>query len=278
MKWVKCDIQWGPDATNDRIIFNLDQPGLNSPYYTRSISGLEPPENAVSIVDQVIEGGIFQGQRPTQREIVMIVGFIPDYTVVDPIGTLRKSLYRMMTPRNSAPVTFRLTDATATNWVRTYGYVKRIEANIFSKDPEVQITFACTASFFEHGSYTHPTPSVFSGISPITVTTEGDAPTGFLATFQLTAAMASFHITNALFTKQIRFIYAFLSGDQIQIDTRAGTRLATVNRSSVITNLLPYMQSDSVWLQLEGITTQLALSTTSFTCNQMTFVSRHWGF
>ncbi len=196
MIYTKVQLIWGP-ATADKLTFILENQTTANTYVVKSISGLDPPPINLSIAELAFEGGVYQGRRPENREIVLTIGFQPNYGTGVNAGDLRKSLYKMLTPKLNNIITFKLLDNSEINWVQTTGHIKRMEANQFSKDPEIQITMTCLSPYFEHGQYTHPTPSSLNGLNPLPITTEGDASTGFLITFGFSSNLTFFKLSNS---------------------------------------------------------------------------------
>ena len=278
MKHTRAQFLWGPDI-QDKITFNLKPVTSNpSSYVVKSISGLEPPSITINTTDQIFEGSIYQGRRPEGREIIMLLGMSPNYSLGENFGDLRTKLYSLLTPKLNLPITFRLLGDSDTPWVETKGYIKRIEAPIFSEDPEVQITMSCLGPYFDAWPVNFSPVSSLSGTNPIPITNTGDAPSGFLATFVPTVNMSSFKLSNANETQSIEFVYNFLANDRIWIDTRIGFRSATRVRSGASINLLPYMTQGATWLQLHGGLNNIKISTASYLVEYLYYTPRHWGF
>lgn len=277
MKYTKAQFLWGTGGS-DKFTFPLNAINSTSPYVVKSITGLEPPPIDVSIGDKAFEGGIYQGRRPQNREIVVTLGFQPNYAIGEDVGTLRTALNVLLNPKLDALLRFRLLNEAETEWVQTSGHIKRMEQNPFSKDPEIQITMPCTSPYFENAASFLASPGALSGLSTFTITNLGDAPTGFFLVLVLNTNINPFKISNSNNSKWMQFNYAFLNGDRIWIDTRAGQRSVKRTRSSVDLNLLPLMTEDSSWLQLDGGATVLDPNTNSYTVEQVAFSSRWWGF
>lgn len=280
MKYSKVRLTWGPNV-GDTLTLNLNNPLPSDPYVITDISGLEPPPINIYLT-QLVEGAQYQGQRADSREIIMTLKYQPNYALNQDVGVLRKKLYQMLTQKQDYNVIFRLMDDAGTGWVETDTRIKRMEPTIFTKDPQIIITFTCFDAFFHHGFYTHPNPSVFNAktaIDPIVITTEGDAPTGFLMVFGMTANTGTWRIRNANNTKLLQINYPFLTGDRIWVDTRGGYRSLTLVRSGDPNkNIISYLTSNSTWPQLDGESTSFIPIVPTYVVDYLGFTARHWGF
>lgn len=273
MRFEKVKLTFG---SLDSYTFPLNDEIMTSPYVVTDIDGLDPPVSAVSIVNSLYEGGTYQGRRPENREIVMMISFHPDYSVGQNAGDLRSELYNLLTPKLGQLLVFSILDGSNNVLAYTSGVVKSCPANIFAKDPTIQVSIPCTSPYLMADRYTYPSPGTMTK-SPLTISNSGNAPTGWKFKATLTAAATSFTITNDTNTERLTFTYAFSSGDIIDINTHAGSRVATVTRAGVVTNLLRVISTTSTWFQLHGGTNVLRPSTANFTLNEISYIPRYWG-
>lgn len=273
MRFSKVGLSYGPA---DSFVFPLDDGTFTAPFVVRSIDGLDPPGKTVSIGSSLYEGGYLQGSRPINREIVILIGMQPNYSIGETPGDLRDMLYSVLTPKLNVPVSFSLLDDASTVLVTTYGEISKFDSPLFDKDPIAQITMPCTSAFFTKPLYAHPSPGTLLK-NPITITNTGNAPTGFDLSITLTAAMSSFSLTNGNGTGKILLTNPFTIGDVIRIVTIAGSRNVTLTRAGVTTSLLPKLSMDSDYLQLHGGVNTLTPSSTNFDITALSFYPRYWG-
>lgn len=264
----------GLSATS--IIFPLDDSITASPFVVTDVDGLGPPPASVFIAPTLNAGGVFQGRRPQYREISMMVSFQPNYAAGQTTADLRKELYVWATPKQALPITITLLDENFDTMMYTTGYLKTMEPNIFSKDPQVQMVFSCPSPYFNTANYAYPGVGALSK-NPITLVNPGDAPSGFWMQLTLTANRSGFSLFDRTGTYFELLGYSFLTNDIISITTRPGFRSVTVTRSAVTTTLLPYQSARSVWLQLHGGTNVLLPVTQSLTLNNIVIYPNHWG-
>ena len=126
-------------------------------YILKSVEGLGPPEVDVSITKTLNAGGVYQGRQPQNREIVLMIGLNPNYKIGQTVSDLRESLYGFLTPGYLDHVVIEIVNG-VTTIAKTIGYVKKIEINPFSKDPQVQVTLACLKPYFEAPTILYITP------------------------------------------------------------------------------------------------------------------------
>jgi len=274
MRFSKVAISYG--GTSD-FVFPLDSEIETAPYVVKSIDGLDPAQIDVFVSDSILDEGTYQGRSPLKKEIVLLMGFNPNYSIGETTAELRSNLYSMLTPKLGQTLTFKLLDDSSAVVGYIPGMIKQFEGNPFSKDPEVQITIPCFSPYFQLDRYTEPSPGTMTK-NPIPMTNLGDAPTGFKLVITLTAAITSFQIQDEVGYAAMHPVYAFASGDIITLNTHPGQRTCTVTRSGVTTNLLPYITAGSSWLMLSGGLNNMAVATgTSFDINEVSHIPRFWG-
>lgn len=273
MRFSKIGLSYGP---TESFVFPLDDGTFTAPYVVRKIDGLDPPPVTVFVGDSLYEGGYDQGSRPSNREIVIMLGLQPNYGIGETPSDLRDALYSLLTPKLNYLVTFALLDDNDNVVATTAGRIKAFDAALFEKDGVIQITLPCLSPYFTKDLYEHPSPGTMLK-NPITIDNTGNAPTGFDLTLTLTAAMSSFSLTNGNASEKILITYSFTIADEIHINTRAGSRTLTVKRAGVTSSLLPYLSTDSSYIQLHGGSNTLTPSSSSFNINALSYYPRFWG-
>jgi len=240
-------------------------------YILKDVEGLGPVEIDVSIADTLNAGGVYQGRRPQNKQIVAKVGLNPDYSAGQVPADLRESLYGMLSPSADDAIAVQIIndeDVIA----GTTGYVSKIEINPFSDKPEVQMTIDCTKSTFEAPALTFIEPA--DKVSPV-ITNVGSAPTGFHMELQFTADVSGWTITH-ISGRQMFIDYEFLTGDLLEIDTRPGYRGIWVTRVGVRTNII-WALTNSVWHMLHGGANNFATSSSAFDWGDVYYLPQFWG-
>ena len=223
-------------------------------YVVKSADGLGPTEMTA-------------GNRvPADREIVLLVGLYPDYAV-EVVADVRQELYRILSPWVNTDITVQLMNGVGVVG-SVGGRVTKFEIAPFTKDPAVQITIECERGkpYFE-GPDSFLDTHTFGGAEPtkFTVDNVGSAPTGLTLEMTLNAGTSNITIAkDVLGNVKFELVYAFLSGDIVQICTTFGERYARVVRGGVTTNLLHLVTPGSVWHQLHYGANDFYVNPTTF--------------
>lgn len=107
----------------------------------KNIDGLGPvAANIESTQYATTRGELYQGSSVGKRNIVMTLGYNPDWEGDQTIASLRQKLYRYFMPQFWVKLRF-FTDEYPPADIE--GYVESFDPNIFSQDPEVQISVVC---------------------------------------------------------------------------------------------------------------------------------------
>ena len=246
-------------------------------YILKSAEGLGPPEIDVLISDTINAGGYYQGRRPHNRELVFMVGINPDYKIGQTAADLRTTFYGLLTPGYSSSVLVEIIDGANTVATIT-GYVKKLEINPFSKDPEVQITIACLQPYFQDKNLLYIVPTVATDVR---ITNLGTAPAGFHMELIFTANVTNWKIENAAGVlgpgQKMDFVYNFLIGDKLTIDTRPGFRGVWLTRGGLTTNIIYTLSSSSIWYMLHGGVNIFTASSLAFTWGDVYYLPQYWG-
>ncbi len=118
------------------VVFWLD--GSTS-IQIRDIKGLEPIKAEIISVPSNLDGELFQNARLGKRNIVFQFGLNPNW-VDQTMSSLRRLLYGYFPPKAIRKLRFYSDDM---NSVDISGYVESIEPNMFSQDPEIQVSVIC---------------------------------------------------------------------------------------------------------------------------------------
>lgn len=246
-------------------------------FQLKDVTGLDPSEIAVTIVDVPPYGGVFQNRRPANKQITIIVGLAPDYTSGQTSSDLREILYGLLTPNPGGSIEVDLMNDDALVCKIT-GYVSKMTALQFTKDPEVQIVIECTSPFF-FGSEISESTIGLSKSSP-SLGNVGSAPTGFLMELTFTGSQDDWTITSSSdATKKMSITKEFVSGDKLIIDTRyqmEGVYVDPVGSDPVFSLLKKFTQ-DSTWLKLQPGSNGFDTSSSTFDWVFIKYTPQYWG-
>jgi len=146
----------------------------------RNIEGLGPVKAEMATAPFALARGVFfQGSSVGQRNIVLTLGLNP--TVDQSLATLRALVYRYFMPELVVTLTFSSDERED---VHIDGVVESVEPNIFSQDPEMQISLICPRPDFIGATENSvgPFPTLTSGYEEIEYT--GSVSNGFVLTIE----------------------------------------------------------------------------------------------
>lgn len=252
------------------VDFPIEGATPEGPYVLKGADGVGPSEIDIAVAPTLLEGGVYQGRRPANKEPVFRVGLQPDWDVGQTAGELRSELYGLLTPRFGKPIKLQFMDG-ATVVAQAEGHVSKMEVAAFAKDPEVQITFPTFKPYFYAPASINTTPikTVNGSLTDFEVNNIGTAPSGFWMGMTFTAAVAAG--TGVILTddaadgESMAIMRAFSTGDTLIIDTRAGSRgVWRIPSGGSKASILNDLDEDSPWMQLHGGVNTLHVNNTSF--------------
>jgi hypothetical protein len=245
---------------NSLTFTNVD----SSEYIIKNIDGLGPVASTLSTYTTAFDPG--EGVLTSQdgpRNIVLTIGFKPNYASNHTVSSLRQALARLMRP--SQYLFLKFTDDVL--GVRTInGYVETHEPTIFASEPTVQISIICNNPYFTgtagYTTYT-PTLPLVKAASPntqyavVTINCTSEVPVGFImnAKFNTAIASPSFYLTQNLGGQSGPTMFgqngvAIASGDTWEWSSIKGQRHLFNIAASAQNSQLYYLQGSLVTSQL----------------------------
>lgn len=231
--------------------------------HIRDISGLGPVKADINTTQYGSgDGGFYTGGNINTRNIVFKLGFNPDWTV-HTVATLRQLVYGYFMSKQPVRLRFFRDDGPA---VEIEGYCESNEPNIFSKDPEMEVSVICpnpdfiaVAQSIVGGTANEDPDEVeftllgnveTSGRVVITTTTTEEPPVtdpdpDYDGTFTLE------HKTLAAGADTFVVTGSTAEGLQLIIDSARGNKIAENLIGTEHINLLNTMTVGSVWLALK---------------------------
>lgn len=226
--------------TNSRTMtLSLNAEDPNQKYIIKDITGLGPVPAAIMSSNYGAEDGdVYNNSRLGSRNIVMILGYRPDYRNNESVSELRQSLYNLLPPKGRLTLRF-MDDRKKT--VEIKGYVETHEPVLFSAEPQVQISIFCpNALFYELA------PAVINSFvgSYVDPSRASSADTGFTFELFVNTGIDQFILGNFV-EQNIIYKTPMLPGDIIKISTEPGARgvwRTTGNPSTTKSDLLSMIQ------------------------------------
>lgn len=228
----------------------------SNPLQIRNIEGLGPVKaNILTTPYATYDGELFTNSSVGKRNIVMTIGLNPNW-VDQSIESLRALLYDFLMPKMPVELNF-FTTHMPTSSVSIDGYVESFETNIFSKDPEVQVSIVCpNADFLSNVVSLLSNQTVDAdGASPAIIDYNGTVPTGFDVNIITSVARPSYTGSFVVWKTDavqdaLYFIGTVNATNTIHVSTRPGSKIVEQLTSGVSTNLLASVTDISTWPKL----------------------------
>lgn len=219
-------------------------------YVLKDVDGLDPVKATItSSTFAGLDGVQFQNARRESRNIIIKLGFEPDY-VTTSVRDLRNALYDWFMTKS--PVNLRFYDSDGPT-VDIDGWVESYEAPLFVKEPGGDISIICEDPDFVELTSVTGSGNTVSDTTEFLVNYAGTAETGIKFTLNLNRSLSEFtiyHRTPDNQVRQIDFDGSLINLDTLAIDTNIGQKGATLTRSGVQSSVL-YGISNETWFQLQ---------------------------
>lgn len=247
----------------------LDPTAGDNGYIIKSHDGFDP-----SPTDDYIEGftqGIpLRENAPENKQLSLQIGFVPG-PVTGTNASLRSRLYKLRNRR-----VFVILMNGPNRVAEITGTIRIFDAPIATNVPEAKLTIDCIDGFFVSPTEVYNDTAELGAYPPTIDYIEGDAPTGFEFRFHLTANTGSINVYT-IDGRSVAVTYAFLSGDQIIVQTQRKQRRISMFRSAVFTDLTPLISVGSTWPKLFPGENQIQFTPATATMIYLSYFPRFWG-
>lgn len=267
-------------------IFTLDLAGTGSAsnYILKAATGLDLDDVSAVGYGSSSTGVKFFTMSQNTRTIVLKIGLNPSYSEGETFQEMREKIYKAVAGGRNPLVNFDLMDG-STIKSTIQGTISKVESDIFTNSPSVQVTLTCPSPLFSA-----PEPievdveSLPSGTIEI-VMTDGTAPTGFEAEVTFTHALASFGLSSADNEWQFVIVYNFLVGDVLFLSCDPENLDLYVTRHNYTLDideeirLADRVTATSLWpLLFPGANTFDIIGTTDYyILDSVSYVPKYWG-
>lgn len=189
----------------------------------RNIEGLGPVTADINTSKLgTLDGEAYRDAGVGKRNIVITIGLNPDWAT-QTIESLRGMLYNQFMPKSKVRLVFTSTHLPV---VEITGYVESCEPNIFSKDPEFQVSIICPYPHFVGQADVVVSGATNSGAAT-TINYIGTVPTGFV--FDVNRRASSAGIGNMAITNQTSSGLDVMVINGLQVDTQTTFEFSTVD-------------------------------------------------
>lgn len=234
----------------DLLVFPLEDD--SSGFRVAEIQGLGPVKaTLVSSSFAGEDGELYQSSRREARNIKIKLELDPD-PQNDEVWDLRKRLYRIFMTEARVKLTFVLIDGRRLD---IEGVVEDYDSELFTADPEVQLSIMCFKPDFIDPDPVIVPGSTTSGETGLLIDYEGTVETGIQLVLNVDRTLPEFTIYHTPLEDSIRTLefnnYPLVAGDTLTISTVPGAKGATLLRSGVTSSVLYGISPQSNWIQLE---------------------------
>ncbi len=227
------------------------------PIQIRDVQGLGPVKANVNTTPfGSFDGESYTGSSVGKRNIVLTLGLNPNWKDQS-ITSLRQLLYTYFMPKRSVTLHF-FSDTMST--VKIDGYIEGFEPNMFSKDPEIQVSIICPLPDFVEITpitATGVVDDIDFGAGSSAIQYKGTVPTGFVLRIEEIAGTpaytGSFTIERSPNGPGMFIFEATVNTDQyVEMSSIRGKKYvrSTNLATGVTTNLLRSVNSFSKWIDL----------------------------
>lgn len=228
------------------------------PVQIREIQGLGPVKaDVMSTQFATGKGELYQGSSVGKRNIVMNLGLNPNW-VDQTMSSLRRQLYRYFLPQAWCKLRFFSDDMPT---VDIEGYVEAFEPNMFSQDPELQISVICPKPDFIEIDSTIYYGVVDDGTAQLQFEYTGTVETGFEVRIEQAVANPSYTGKFDIKVQQEPEAPQVFTVNPVTVDGTKYFKLSTLQNAKrvqriakadgSVTNLLLYVPNTSVWPQIK---------------------------
>lgn len=230
-------------------------------FSVQDIEGLDPvAATLVSSPFATIDGEQFQATRRQKRNIVLTLGYEPDY-VNNTVQSLRKNLYDIFMPKTEVRLRFH---QEGEPMVQIYGRVETFESPKFSKEPIAVISIV---NF--NPDFYNPIATVIDGFSTssnteTTIEYPGTVETGFRFQMFVNRAMSEFTIFNRPLDNVLRSLVfetdtPLQAGDTMSVYTTPGNKKVLLTRNGSTSSRLYDVAPTSDWINFFPGTNKLRI-------------------
>lgn len=223
--------------------------------------------------------GLFNFGLPT-REIVILISLNPRFSLDETFSELRDRLYKAISANRTGTVRLQFNDGGSVV-SQISGFIVKLEASLFVKVPEVQITLRCIDPFFrgvlpvQLGDDTPANPIVVAD-------SLSTAPHGFVMTATYSTASDNFTVTPTLLDPEWTFLVSpsggFEVGDIFVFSSEQSNLYAEINRGGDIIPVVDAIHPQSVWpVIFQGVNQFYVSEMAAITDWTIEYYPAYWG-
>lgn len=228
-----------------RFELHLDRSSPTDSYIIEASSGLDAQEIQSRFYTSNGSSKYFNLVVPT-REIALKIKLNPQFGSGETYSSLRDTVYRAMSASRTGLVQLRFMNGVNTV-AAISGFPRKLEAELFSKDPNIQLTIGCEDGFLYGLDRVEVPLTGLSTSSPILVDNVSTAPHGFRFSITFSALRTSLTIVDAASDWTWQVVRTFSAGDSLIFGSEAGNQYLKRISSGTTYNIADSITAGSTW-------------------------------
>ena len=237
--------------TDQGALLQLPMADISGGYAVQEIRGLEPVKaTLVTSSFAQLDGGQFHSSRRESRNIVITLGYEPDY-ISTSVQSLRKNLYDFFLPE--ARVSMRFIDDGSAPTVNITGRVESFDAPLYTDDPTATISIMCLNPDFYAQDEVQIDGFTVPDSTNTNITYDGEVESGIQLEIFPNRALSEFTVYSLGSDNVLRSMIVtdnLSAGDKFFIDTTPGAKRVTHTVGGITSSSLYTMSPYSTWVYL----------------------------
>lgn len=231
-------------------VLTLPFQDVSGGYSLKDIDGLDPVKATIVTSSFANRDGVeYESARRDIRNIVMKIGFEPDWSQMD-VKDLRNDLYQWMMPKRYVELRFYEDSGLIVSIV---GRVESNDTPRFTADPDATVSIVCFLPDFIGMTTETINGNSVSGSTESVVNYVGTSETGFVFNLMVNRTITGFSLYQRGddgIQYEMDFAADLQAGDVVSISTQPGNKYATLTRGGVADSILYAISPSSPWLVL----------------------------
>lgn len=129
--------------------FNYKSPTKRDEYILKGTTGLSSPSVTVNLQKTLLSGSFHTGSRADEREVTLEFILNPDRSKGHTPEYLRDEIYQHILAGQNPDESTTLTLVGSVDVASVECHISKIEADLYTKEPVMQLTLQCTSPYFE---------------------------------------------------------------------------------------------------------------------------------
>ena len=134
--------------TNENT-FNYRSPSKRDEYILKGTTGLSSPSVTVNLQKTLLSGSFHTGSRANEREVTLEFILNPDRSKGHTPEYLRDEIYQHILAGQNPNESTTLTLVGSVDVASVECYISNVEADLYTKEPVMQLTLQCASPYFE---------------------------------------------------------------------------------------------------------------------------------